>query len=864
MDERPRLGPVVLGVGAADGYSGADLTNPHDAALAGEVPARAVPGEVLELRIHGVGGAQPTDNLETPATVQVAGDGTAGFFRAWYSGGTAAGRPVREAYCWGGLNTRATSRAFYLVLVGFMLANVAHWALPARRGEREAVANTLARSLLRLFSLVLTLAFFATTVTLLGDLVAWQAPARGGLPSWLGWYARRDTGPRLAMALIVTLALLGGLTLLSRRTVQSYESWGAAASSDEDRDWPLTGRNFWRGERSVNRQRNVHVIAVAALVVFFAALPHSSVDALRIALLAVAALFGALAAVLIAAPWTDRLRIAATVGEQLERSSDMACMWVARVAVAVAAAVTVSRFWWRVHPGAATLPGDQLMIATLVFTQFALVVVLAALVAVQVPWRRADEVMGFGLIAPLLALLAAVIGTIFASSLTLATANVIGTPKVTTVVPLVKGRTILLPSSVYAGCLGMVCAVAALLLTAGYLWIWQWRKGRRLGRFTGAPPAGSVQHEYGVGMEDAGTYEQAAATVGSRWARSELTEHAAAALTALAVPTAAALLAYLVSLQAGLDWPWLQRLAQIGGTIGVAATLYFLAALRSALLDASKRRRFGFIWDVGTFWPRACHPFGPPSYAERTIPEVVTRCRRLVGDVVRGDGHGDPALAQQEAERSSLGAVAHPLPLDEPGPVLLTGYSQGSPISVAVVAQLPDEVRERVALLTLAAPVRRLYGRAFPAYFGAAQLAKLRACLASGEAVSRWRNLVRRSDYVGGAAFDSGPLHAEVDHYLYDPPTLWDDRRDPSPPLDHLHSDWFPDPQAHRHAAELLGQLQGTVVGGGGGAAVDHRGQQATAAAHADPLGGQYGAKHENQSGDQIGHAEQVPAPGTS
>jgi hypothetical protein len=31
----PRLGPITLGVGAADGYSGNDLTNPRTATLAG-------------------------------------------------------------------------------------------------------------------------------------------------------------------------------------------------------------------------------------------------------------------------------------------------------------------------------------------------------------------------------------------------------------------------------------------------------------------------------------------------------------------------------------------------------------------------------------------------------------------------------------------------------------------------------------------------------------------------------------------------------------------------------------------------------------------------------------------------------------
>jgi hypothetical protein len=61
-------------------------------------------------------------------------------------------------------------------------------------------------------------------------------------------------------------------------------------------------------------------------------------------------------------------------------------------------------------------------------------------------------------------------------------------------------------------------------------------------------------------------------------------------------------------------------------------------------------------------------------------------------------------------------------------------------------------VRGDVALLTLACPVRRLYGRAFPAYFGGDQLAALAEMLDAGGragADGRWKHLCRRSDYIG-------------------------------------------------------------------------------------------------------------------
>jgi hypothetical protein len=812
VDKPQLLGPIAIGMGAANGYSGADLTNPKLAALAGEVPYLAADGStkgadaVLELRIHGVGGAPPADNLESPATLQVAGDGTAGFYRAWYPGGSALGKPRREAYCWGGLNTRATSRAFYLLLVAFMMINVAHWALPGRKDE---VLNRIGRALLRLLALTITVAFFATATTLVADLVAWQAAARHQLPSWLNWFQYRDTGPRLAMALLVVLGALGGMVWLSRSTTKSYERWGAEAFSEPDPSWPLSWRAFWRGERAVNRQRNVHVLAVSALVLFFAALPHSSVNPLRLLLLWLAAVLGLVAAALVVSPWTDRLDIAGAP----EAWADVVVMWTARSVVALATAVSIARFWWRPDGSSAALPGDQLMQASAIFTEFAIIAVLAITVLAMRPWRARREVMAFGMVGPLLAAAAGVIGTIFGSSLTLAAANLIGTPKVTTGDAAAKGQNLLLPTAVYAGGFGMVVAVAAVVLAALYLLGWYRYEGGRLGRVDDARDADSVQSSYPLPGGPG-----AASSVGRTWALAELTDRAPIPLTALAVPTSAALVAYLIALQSGEDPGFPHAAAVIGGTIGVAATLFFLGVLRSALTDATKRRRFGFLWDVGTFWPRACHPFGPPCYAERAVLEVVDRIRRLVGDRVRDPA--DPALAQEDAERRDL---APGDPLERHSPVLLTGYSQGTPISVAVMAQLPQEVRQEMALLTLAAPIRRLYGRAFPSYFGPDQLALLETYLGGTEAV-RWRNLVRRSDYIGGWAFDPGLRAADsarIDTVIADPPVLCDDR-DPSPPARHLHSDWFPDPQVRPHAVALALQLE--AGGGGRGSGASGRG----------------------------------------
>jgi hypothetical protein len=47
------------------------------------------------------------------------------------------------------------------------------------------------------------------------------------------------------------------------------------------------------------------------------------------------------------------------------------------------------------------------------------------------------------------------------------------------------------------------------------------------------------------------------------------------------------------------------------------------------------------------------------------------------------------------------------------------------------------------------------------------------------------------------------PSGGGVDHVLLDPPVLWEDE-DPAPPLTHLHSSWFSDPQTRPYAEALL------------------------------------------------------------
>uniref|UniRef100_UPI00210C66C2 hypothetical protein n=1 Tax=Streptomyces sp. ODS05-4 TaxID=2944939 RepID=UPI00210C66C2 len=192
---------------------------------------------------------------------------------------------------------------------------------------------------------------------------------------------------------------------------------------------------------------------------------------------------------------------------------------------------------------------------------------------------------------------------------------------------------------------------------------------------------------------------------------------------------------------------------------------------RRAYKDASARRTIGILWDVGTFWPRAAHPFAPPCYAERAVPDLAWRMASWTG-------------------RTG-------------GRLVISGHSQGSVLAAAAVWQLPAGTRRRVALLTYGSPLERLYGRWFPAYFGPAQLGALHRELYC------WRNLWRHTDPIGGPVrVPAEGGKPEVDHRALRDPVVYG--RTPDHPLPEPvlgHSDYQADPVFAKERTVLLDRL---------------------------------------------------------
>jgi hypothetical protein len=861
---------VVLGFDAAWGFAVADQTSPALAGAAGALPDTTMTGvRVTELRVHGVSGSDGPTMLEHPQAVQVAGDAAAGFYRRWSPDGS--GRlsvPWKlEAYSWGGLTEAPLASASWLLLAPFMMYNVAYFMLPPQaagagpgtggmpvshlpRDRRHWVAQVA----LRLLALAATVQFVSSAALMLLSTVAWQAAGFPDLllPSWMGWYAGWTAGWRVALALAAVAVIIALLWWVSIWTAGKYEARISMARPTLNAAWPLTQPGFWRGKRLFDRQGTLHVAAACASLALIAALPEGQSAAARWAAVALSAAVLAAAVISVASPLADRYEI--NVVHEGQPPGNRAGAWCWGVlAAALAALVTaalVSGFGDRQH-GRLTgaLPGLTGFLAVLLVVQAALLLVLLVSVAVLASQARAASrgsaaslgpaadippYLG-GNLATLVALLGVVLGGLLTAVINIGGARLLGEPvpsgfQFGTTLP---SDALAVPWPVYA----LAAAPVGLLLggIAAGLAVWfRYRDrcsqfGQRAGKGcsdVAAAYAGQTAGALGRNGDDR-EYDRSRGAIAKAWAIGLIADDAG--LAALLAVGGALVLVLAAELFAATDAGPAGHPAVLAGWVGGLASLVALAGilvagglvglLRQAYSDSAKRKTIGALWDVGTFWPRAVHPLAPPCYAERAVPEVVDRIRLLTGHITTepGDVAYLHALAgRPDLERTSGLTVPY-------GPLLLTGYSQGSVITLAVIAQLPKDVLPEVALLTLACPARRLYGRAFPAYFGPAQLAGLARLLdaaitgeasAPGHSPGRWKNLRRRSDFIGSWVF-AEPLprlsDADLDHHVdqpcWDPVILVADAN-PTPPATHRHSQWWQDPRTNEVGAHLVRLLR--------------------------------------------------------
>ncbi|MFF7353828.1 hypothetical protein ACFZA1_14400 [Streptomyces filipinensis] len=768
------------------GQQAAAAAGPQDGRT-GRLPA---PEAELELLVHGVGGTTPEEMLGDPRTVRVTGDETAAVYRRAEDLATPESpreEPVREAYVWCNLTSGDSSRALWLVLLPFMVVNLAHWMRPAAAGRHRTVR--LYGLLVRLAALTLTVLLVAAVCEVALDLVAWQCA--GVQPcvrrhSWLSFLAPQASaapggqggwwslpGRRLALAALVPAALTGLLWYLSHRTWSAYESH-RPMSHDPEPDpggSALALPGFWYGRRLVARLRAAHTAAALLTVAAALATPAARFDhraggpgALdTVSRLLTAALLVWAAAVtgVVCRRGRSESRLDQRADRHLVRLLPMG-------ALALLLLTAVYAGWAR--PGwrsSGRLPGDPAF-ATLMLAQGLLVVALAG-VARYLYRRTPDPRDGMrGLGGPAVALLACALGGVMSGGLAQRVADWLDGTRA-----LLPGPPLLLTWQ--ASTIPPVLAVLLLLAT----WL-ATETARR-----SCAERHRVRHEHPGEPEDP-SRTRAIAQVR---ALATLTDRAPLVVTVL---TATTLLLGTVALAGALTtrttpdgaarrtYDALQTVAETSQALGSwlvgLGFVLFVTWGRRAYKDASARRTIGILWDVGTFWPRAAHPFAPPCYAERAVPDLTWRMATWT-------------------HRTG-------------GRLVLSGHSQGSVLAAAAAWQLPPSVRARIALLTYGSPLERLYGRWFPAHFGPPALAALHRDVAC------WGNLYRRSDPIGGPVRVPDDANPEVDHGpLQDPLAYGRTPEHPLPAPILGHSDYQADPAFARVRAHLLSRLRPELPG---------------------------------------------------
>ncbi|WP_315904047.1 hypothetical protein, partial [Streptomyces fulvoviolaceus] len=751
---------------------------------------------VLELLVHGIDDASPARMLNDPHVVQVGGDDIAGLHRraadvdAEQRPEDYRDRPVCEAYRWPRLSPGNPGRLLWFLLLPFMVVNLAHWMRPPARGHQRLVR--LHGLLVRLTALSLTVAMVVGACMLSMDLVAWQcagSPAcADGQRFWLGFMAVDSSsggsrpGLRLAIGALPPCLLIAVLWRISRNSANPFESAMPlprthTSEPDDEAYEPtqsaLTRPGFWYGRRLLARLHAMHTAAgllvVAALLVAaparFDREPGGSAALCTVGL--ILSVLTATGFLITVAAVCRRGRSERRLRRDLDRD-------VVRALPAISVALVVLGLYYTAWPRPGWRSTGRLPLSETVYSLGpvvqGLIVVALALVGRQLHRSMpGTRILLRGLAPAAAVMLACALYSMAIAGAVQGLADWLGRYRevggvdspITGPPPLVTWQ---------------MSAIPVLLLLVAYqaqfVGLQLQRRRRKLRTV--------VTSEYPDEHPDLRRVER---IVAAR-ARAQVTDllpvlmgSAAMAVlllnlgTLIGAATTGGSPGQATASAAAPAWQLVDTVQNFGSWLIAASALFFLNSSRKASRDTPSRGLIGIVWELGTFLPRAAHPFSRLCSSERTVPDLAWRMASW---------------------------------LAEPGRrILVSAHSQGSMLAVAAIWQLDRAARQRVHLLTYGSPLERLYGRLFPAYFGPGQLRAFHADVAG------WRNLWRATDPIGGPVRVDQGVGTEVDREVRDPLSLGRSREHPLPTPVRAHSGYQDDPDFEEERIRLLEQGDG-------------------------------------------------------
>ncbi|WP_446211437.1 hypothetical protein [Micromonospora sp. IBSANI012] len=725
----------------------------------------------MELRVHGVAGAGAGQVLGCPDVRQVAGDRRAGFYRPRAQSGhtTGAGGTVLEAYQWSDLPSGTAARTLSLVfLLPFMLSNVTFWMRPAGRGLQSGVTV-----LCQLLALTLTLVYALTAAGIALDLLAWKCMGSSRCLAgrgWLSWLAGRPVGLRLALLALVPFAAVALVWFLGARQARSYGAFRLPPANPQGDH--LTALDRWDVSPRAKRLRAIHVAAAfVTLDVVLLAARAAAGTSVTVAVLS--ALTGTLLATCVVLLCVPGLLEPAPTASTTDRVPLVLRAVAGGLTVATLGSVAVEPVRW---PRSDGLPRYDDIVAIVFVTQTALLVALAVLVLWRPAGRDHRPALLRGLGAAVVAAVAAGLAGALSGELVYRAASLLSKRTFwlrsgDLAVPVAAYRWALL--AFFLTTIAAVAAFAVIILSA--------RADRR------RTAAAIVAQDYPAPPPEATPQLQRVEKAVTQASFTEQLGSLAIAYACLTVIGLAASVLALVGLEPaplaqgllGVPSDVQSVVMAIGSYLILAVVIGLLVGGLFASRTAGFRRYVGVLWDLGTFWPRAAHPFAPPCYTDRAVPELTDRICQLAR---RYDG------------------------------VVLSGHSQGSIILAATVLRLRPEVRRRVALLTHASPLKRLCAQLYPAYLGEPVLHEI------GDRIGwRWLNLWSNTDPIGGWIFSRHrpgdpparpPPAALVDRRLRDPEDVLAPPGDGAPPPIKGHTSYESDDRYAAAVRELADRLR--------------------------------------------------------